>query len=146
MAVTNAVPLTGTCLCGRVCYTIDAGGVFDAGYCHCSNCRRASGAPVIAWANVELEAFHLTRGEPTAFALSEQGERAFCPRCGSQLLYRPAEPAAHVSVTVGSLDTPEDPSVMPRVHLFVGEKLCWLALEDELPRYSSNQVAHPDRR
>jgi hypothetical protein len=38
--------LTGGCVCGAVRYRIDAM-PFDAGYCHCTLCRRSSGSPVL---------------------------------------------------------------------------------------------------
>ena len=40
-------PITGGCFCGAIRWEAD--GVFDAGYCHCSVCRRISGAPVYSF-------------------------------------------------------------------------------------------------
>lgn len=138
--------LTGGCLCGEVRYAFDVSGIFDAGYCHCSMCRRATGAPVLAWVNVEPGAFRVTLGEPAAYASSQAGERVFCARCGSQLFYRPADLTAHLSLNSGTLDAPQDPRVVPRVHIFGGDQLSWLALSDKLPRYPANQLPHPSKR
>ena len=39
---------TGGCLCGAIRYRI-TGAPVEALYCHCRMCRRAHGAPVVAW-------------------------------------------------------------------------------------------------
>jgi hypothetical protein len=47
----------GGCFCCAIRYAfLD---VFDAGYCHCSICRRTSGAPVIAWVNTPRASFRV---------------------------------------------------------------------------------------
>ena len=47
----------GGCFCGAIRYAfLD---VFVAGYCHCSICRRMSGAPVIAWVNTPRASFRV---------------------------------------------------------------------------------------
>ena len=51
----------GGCLCGAVRYELAAEGAFDAGYCHCSMCRRSTGAPVLAWALVRRSHFRLVQ-------------------------------------------------------------------------------------
>jgi hypothetical protein len=42
-----AEQLTGGCLCGAIRYEIDR--VFDVMYCHCSRCRKATGAAALAY-------------------------------------------------------------------------------------------------
>jgi len=109
-------------------------------------CRRLTGSPVLAWVNVEPDAFRVTHGEPVAYRSSQVGIRAFCGHCGSQLFSRPADSTGHISLNTGTLDSPHDPRVAPRLHMFSGEQLPWLALSDLLPRYPANQLPHPDRR
>ena len=46
----------GGCLCGALRYRLDAAPL-DIGYCHCSMCRRSTGAPVLAWACIPAAAF-----------------------------------------------------------------------------------------
>jgi hypothetical protein len=43
--------LTGGCHYQAIRYEVES--IFDAGYCHCSICRKLSGAPVLAWANIK---------------------------------------------------------------------------------------------
>ncbi len=138
--------LPGGCLCGNVRYAIAPARIFDAGYCHCSMCRRLTGSPVLAWINVEPKAFQITNGEPAAYQSSQAAERVFCDRCGSQLFSRSADTMAYIALNTGTLDDPRDPRVAPRLHMFSGEQLPWLALSDSLLRYPANQLPHPDLR
>jgi hypothetical protein len=56
-------PFGGGCLCGAIRYEIDW--VFDVIYCHCNQCRRINGAPVLLSAQVPGNAFLLTEGSPS---------------------------------------------------------------------------------
>lgn len=134
-------PLEGGCHCGAIRYRVTA--VFDAGYCHCSICRRISGSAVMAWANAPAEAFALLRGSPRAHATSERGARHFCGDCGSGL-YWAADGEPYVSLGLGSLDDPE--AVRPVVHVCYADKVSWFETADSLPRFPTNAAPHPDDR
>ena len=41
--------LTGHCHCGSIRYEIRGEPIYSA-LCHCSDCRRSAGAPVVGWA------------------------------------------------------------------------------------------------
>ncbi|HSC33780.1 MAG TPA: GFA family protein, partial [Thermodesulfobacteriota bacterium] len=58
--------LEGGCLCGEVRYKVN-GTIIDAGYCHCRLCRRASGAPVVAWLTVPVQSFSYLQGAASVF-------------------------------------------------------------------------------
>ncbi len=132
---------TGGCLCGAVRYRIEE--IFDAGYCHCSNCRRSTGGAVGAWAHVKAPHFELTKGEPKSHATTDAGARDFCGECGSTLYFRAADGSFH-SVTIGTFDEPC--RVRPKIHICIDDGLDWLEIDDELPRYSDNRSPHPDER
>jgi hypothetical protein len=134
-------PLDGGCFCGAIRYRI--GAVFDAGYCHCSICRRISGAPVSAWANIPADEFALLKGTPNAFATSAHGQRHFCGDCGGALFWA-EDGGANVSVGLGTLDDPE--AVKPAVHICGADRLSWFAIDDDLPRFPHSRLSHPDRR
>lgn len=54
--------LAGACLCRTVGYAV----ADEFGYalnCHCSNCRRATGAAFKPFAGIARDKFSLTRGE-----------------------------------------------------------------------------------
>ncbi len=130
MALT-ATDLEGGCLCGAVRYRLDpAAATVD--YCHCKMCRRWSGAPVSAWAQVTVAQFHLTKGKPASFASSAHCQRHFCAACGTSL-YMTDDEGRSVGLMLGTLDNPE--ALAPTAHGWQSRQLAWLALSDNLPRW-----------
>ncbi|MFQ5775190.1 MAG: GFA family protein [Kiloniellaceae bacterium] len=123
----------GGCLCGAVRYRID-GPIDSVVHCHCSMCRRASGAPVVTWLTVAADRFALTKGEPVRFKSSDHGERGFCPTCGAQITFVTRHRPQEVDVTVGSLDHPE--AHPAERHIWTSSRLPWLRLDEELPAYA----------
>jgi hypothetical protein len=127
--------LTGGCLCGAVRYEVKhlAGDVVD--YCHCAECRKAGGAPVVAWLEVAPSRFRVVRGAAKGFASSARATRWFCADCGSQL-YMADNAGGLVGVTLGTLDDPGQ--VLPTVHGWESERVAWLRIDDSLPRYDKS--------
>jgi len=138
--------VTGGCLCGAVRYAADPDGVFDAGYCHCSMCRRASGAPVVAWALMRAASFRVTRGELRFYQSSAACRRGFCETCGTQLVYEGPEMAEMVGFHTATLDASAPAALRPRLHMCVTDRLDWFEVRDELPVFADNRLTHPDRR
>jgi hypothetical protein len=130
------LPLAGGCLCGAIRYQISAE-PRSADYCHCSMCRRAAGAPVVARLTVSNEAFAWTTREPAVYRSSEAAERLFCPECGTQLALR--DEPDYLDVTLASLDTPE--AVRPSYHIWTESRIGWFDIADELPRYAGSPRA-----
>ena len=114
--------LKGSCLCGARAYEIY--GELDGVYvCHCSICRKASGANGNWILIVPAERFRWVRGEDhgVTFALSETYSITRCKTCGTPL---PAEvDPKNVYVTAGTLDTPLGKGI--RMHLFCASKSDW---------------------
>ena len=127
--------LDGGCLCGGARYRLDtqAGDVVD--YCHCGQCRKASGAPVTAWIQVPPGRFWITRGEARAYRSSERGTRWFCPDCGGTLHMTDPEDRS-VGVALGSLDDPA--ALEPTVHGWTSFAVPWLHIADGLPRHEAD--------
>lgn len=124
--------LQGGCLCGEVRY--EAGDrPFHATICHCSMCRRAAGAPMVAWFSVPLADDRVIAGAPRLFASSDRAERSFCPRCGTPLTFRSADAPGEIDITTASLDDPE--AVPPADHTRTSARLGWLRLADGLPEW-----------
>ena len=65
----GSADLTGGCLCGAIRFRVRDEAIVTT-LCHCSLCRRAAGAPLVAWAMFPLAAFALERGALTIFASS----------------------------------------------------------------------------
>ncbi|MED5618202.1 GFA family protein [Ideonella sp. BN130291] len=140
--------LCGGCFCGAVRYAVQA--VFDAGYCHCSICRRISGAGAVCWFSVREEHFRVTRGHPQALHSSEHFTRYFCGACGTHLygtddLPPPPKVGSRlVSAMLGTLDEPE--LVPPRIHQWWSSRMRWYGDAAGLPTFDTGRISHPDER
>lgn len=121
----------GGCQCGAVRYEV-RGAISNETLCHCTFCRRVSGAPVVAWFSVPPDAFRLTRGRMKTFPSSPGVVRSFCADCGTPLTYQ-RDGLEELDVTTCSLDDPE--SAPPRDHTFTRSALGWAPVDDGLPRY-----------
>jgi len=132
--------MLGGCYCGRIRYEA-AGAPFHETACHCSICRRTTGAPYVAWFSVRSADFRFTAGEPARFSSSPHGTRTFCPTCGTQLTFKSSGAPGEIDVTTGSLDDPE--TVPPRDHIFIGTRLRWVRIDDGLPAHHGERPADP---
>jgi hypothetical protein len=113
---------TGSCLCGARAYEI-TGELDGVWVCHCSLCRKASGANGNWILIVPRARFRWLRGEDhgETFALRPSYTITRCKTCGTPL---PAEvDDAHVYVTAGTLDEPLGAGV--RTHLFCASRADW---------------------
>jgi len=128
----NARVHAGGCLCGGVRYEVTAEALDDVAHCHCTMCRRASGAPLVAWFTVPPEAFRLTLGALRTWRSSAAGERGFCPDCGCQISFRDDGFPDELDVTAATLDDPEQ--ARPSRHIWTENTLSWLQIDDHLPR------------
>jgi len=122
----------GGCLCGAVRYRL-TGPVAPSVHCHCTMCRRASGAPVVTWLTVPSAGFAVIKGALKTRASSSHGARGFCPDCGAQMTFVTSRRPDDVDVSVGTLDKPEDHP--PRHHIWTSSRLSWLHLDEHLPDY-----------
>ena len=124
--------LRGGCFCGRIRYEA-AGTPFHETSCHCSICRRTTGAPFVAWFSVPRAQFRLVCGEPVRFRSTPKGTRSFCPQCGTQLTFEHEDFPGEMDVTTCSLDDPN--ALSPKDHTWTSSKLAWVTLADPLPRH-----------
>jgi hypothetical protein len=130
LSVTTPDMLTGGCFCGRLRYEADAA-PFNQTHCHCSICRRTTGAPYVAWFSVARERFRL-KGEPTRFRSSGKATRSFCPECGTQITFE-LDGTDEVDINTSSLDQPE--RVPPVDHIYTASRVEWVKLADGLPQF-----------
>lgn len=125
--------LTGRCLCGAIAYRLE-GAPTSAALCHCADCRRAAGAPVVAWAMYPEAALTLTGGQPRTINSSGAAMRSFCGDCGSGLFYRNAEHLPGiVDVQIATLDDPD--ALPPGAQIQVAERIGWMATAHALPAF-----------
>jgi hypothetical protein len=122
--------LKGGCFCGRIRYEA-AGQPFHRTSCHCSICRRTTGAPFVTWYSVSRSQFRFVLGEPTRFRSTAKATRSFCPGCGTQLTFEHQDSADEIDITTCSLDDPN--ALPPEDHTRTSSKLSWIILADGLP-------------
>jgi hypothetical protein len=125
--------IAGGCHCGAIRYEVE-GEALAHTLCHCRDCRRSAGAPMIGWAMYQAEAVKITRGTPKVYTSSEHGRRHFCPVCGTGLFYTNAE------ILPGMIDiqsaTYDDPDAVPaQAHVQVAERIGWMEHVHELPAF-----------
>jgi hypothetical protein len=124
--------LKGGCYCGAIRYEV-AGTPYHETNCHCSICRRTTGAPFVAWFSVRRAGFRLVQGTPARFRSTAKGTRSFCPHCGTQLTFERADAAGEIDVTTCSLDDPE--RLPPKDHVRTSSRLVWVQPGDGLPEF-----------
>jgi hypothetical protein len=134
--------LVGHCLCGTVRYRI-SGRIGPVVYCHCSQCRRASGTAFATNANVRKSdiAFLSGRDRITEFESSPGKIRAFCSRCGSPIYSRTDSDPDHLRIRLGTLDG--DPGRRSLAHCWVSSKAAWFAITDALPQFPEGPPPRP---
>lgn len=122
--------LSGSCLCRGVRYEID-GPLLEMGHCHCSMCRKASGAAFGTYARVSWKSFRFVSGEDRvqSYASSPGVTRTFCDRCGSTLQWI-REGRDNFGLAAGTLDA--DPGVKPSYQIWTGSKVPWWELDPDL--------------
>lgn len=125
--------LAGGCHCGAIRYEVEGEALTHA-LCHCSDCRRHAGAPMVAWTMYPQAAVRITQGVTKTYQSSQHGRRQFCPDCGTGLFY------TNDAVLPGLIDiqsaTYDEPDAVPaRVHIQVAERIGWMAHAHELPMH-----------
>lgn len=128
----GTVTREGGCMCGKVRYRAEGEPVWVL-HCHCESCRRSASAPMVTWVGYREEQFGLTGADPKSYASSQGVQRRFCGDCGSQLIFISERWPGEVHILAATLDDPA--SVTPTGHVYTVEKLPWLHLGDDLPRY-----------
>lgn len=122
--------LKGQCHCGAIRYEMPKE-VLRHTLCHCADCRRHAGAPMVAWAMVPGEQLEIM-GQPTVYRSSKHGRRHFCGTCGTGLFYvNEATLPGMIDVQTGTLD---DPNALPaQAHIQIADRIEWMKSAHELP-------------
>ena len=115
----------GGCRCGAVRFEADGRPNWVA-WCHCESCRRATGAPVAAYAGFPVTAVRFPAGPPTEYASAPGVRRGFCGRCGSPISFVGERWPGEVHLHLGSFDDSSD--LAPTAEAFAEERLPWVHL------------------
>lgn len=124
--------VTGRCFCGDVRFTVTGPEKF-ACFCYCESCQRAAGAPVVAWATYDRDAFRVTDGEMCWRESSRGVRRGHCPQCGSAMTYENDQRRGEIDIAINCLDDPATPT--PQAHIWTGDKQDWVQIGGDLPVY-----------
>ena len=128
--------LAGSCLCEAMRYEV-ANAFAYALNCHCSQCRRATGAPFKPFAGIAREKLRLTQGAGNRLVWGDEARShdVRCRTCGS-FLYSIVRDNAFAHVVMGTLR--DQPAIRPTAHIFVGSKAPWFTITDNLPQHAGH--------
>ncbi|MBI1683003.1 GFA family protein [Caulobacter hibisci] len=140
--MTDQGPLSGGCNCGAVRYVIASPPVAVIA-CHCTSCRRQSGAAFSVNLIVRADTMSV-EGELASWLDpdTESGaviDRQFCGACGSPIRSVPTAARQMIAVKAGCLDTPE--SFAPQMHIWTRSALPWATIPEGLPRFEKGPGA-----
>ena len=127
----------GSCLCGSVRFHLSSEPLWTA-LCYCETCRRATSAPVVAWMGFAPERV-TWEGERTFYRSSQVATRGFCATCGTQMSFESTAWPGEIHLYAVSLEDPG--GYEPQLHCHYAERLEWLSIEDDLPRYAATAEA-----
>jgi len=125
--------MTGGCMCGAVRFTA-AGDPNWVAHCHCTDCRRATGAAFSTYAGFPKTKVRFDAETPPGRPSSSGVMRRFCPQCGTPISYEGERWADEIHLFIGTLDDPAQ--LEPTAHVYTSEQLPWVQLADGLPKFS----------
>jgi hypothetical protein len=132
--------LRGGCLCGGVRYEC-AGDPANASYCHCDDCKRATGGPYTVGVLVRAADLRILCGQVRGYTtIADSGRkitREFCPNCGSPLFTRAEKCPDSVFLKAGSLDEPE--LVKPSCQTWTKRAVPWAHIDTKLPCFRESR-------
>lgn len=128
--------LRGSCLCGTVTYEVSPP-FSKFAHCHCTRCRKSTGAAhasniylapsQFAWTSGEEAVAHFDLSSALSFA------KWFCRNCGSPTP-RLSRSGRTIVVPAGSLD--DSPNEEPIARIFCSSEAPWACVGDTLPRFA----------
>jgi hypothetical protein len=126
--------IQGSCLCGGMRFEIDEEEILFINNCHCSWCRKVTGAAYGTFIQIPGAHFRWISGADllSTYESSPGNHRAFCKTCGSRAP-QSQNWAQHVTVPAGLLDG--DPLARPVVNIYTGSKAPWHDIREEIPSF-----------
>ena len=103
------------------------------GHCHCESCRRNTSSAFTTFVGVPRNASRSTGREPAVYRSSPGVRRLFCANCGTPIAYDADAYPDEIHFYAACLEYPA--GVIPQFHVYCAEKLPWVELADDLPRY-----------
>lgn len=131
----------GGCLCGAVRYRLE-GAPIRVGVCHCSLCRRNTGAPFAVLAVFDRSQLVHERGEQRHWDTPDY-RRHFCPTCGSAT-YSECLSNTTLDVHVGALD--DAAALTPTFELWTQDAATWVPRDPKWVSYQRGRGSGPTER
>ncbi|MEZ5572207.1 MAG: GFA family protein [Halioglobus sp.] len=130
-------PVSGSCQCGDVTYTVNAEPLFTYA-CHCSSCQKRTGSAFSLGAIIATTALDL-KGALTAWSrLSDQGNtntRYSCASCGNIIYGLSDNNPELAKLQPGTLE--DTSAVEPEVHIWTSKKQPWLTLPARVRQFET---------
>lgn len=132
--------MLGKCLCGQIEFEI-SGTIPKLYQCHCSLCRKQSGASSNTATIIAEAHFRWVDGQEYISSwVKDTGFRSdFCSHCGSPVP-NPLGSTAYYWVPAGLLE--EDVQLSVSAHLFVGSKASWDVISSPGRQYETMPELH----
>ncbi len=125
--------MSGGCMCGAVRYET-TGESFAVNHCHCHSCRKHNGAPVVTLAGFKADQVRFSGDERKIYESSPGVGRAFCGKCGTPLTWEGGgDRGPIIEFHISTFDNPD--VLVPSAHAFYPERITWMDIADNLPRY-----------
>lgn len=134
-SVGATLPITGRCYCGAISVRATQAPQIVC-LCHCVDCRRVSGAPMVAVAAFDASVVTFEPDDGCAVSLVPGAVRNFCGKCGSPLSFRGDYVPDQIYVPIGLLDQAGE--LTPQVHSYESQRLPWLHIDDDIQRFESS--------
>ena len=124
LAARGMIETTGRYHCGATRCRVQ-GDPQHSALCHCEDCRRCAGAPLVKWIAFDVGDVIVTKGEPQIYRSPNHGRRSFCSTCGAGLFYDSAQMLPGIiDVQTATLDDPN--FFPPSVHFQTAERIPWM--------------------
>jgi hypothetical protein len=131
---------SGGCLCGAIRYAVSAP-LANVIACHCTHCRKISGAGSSHNVAIPTSALTITQGEPKVYAdtadSGNQLNRFFCGNCGSSLFSRREKMPEMTVLKAGTLD--DASGLKLAMNIWTDSALPWMHLDPAIEKHRKNR-------
>ena len=127
---------TASCNCGAIRIEV-RGNPVRVGLCHCTTCRKESGAPCTTIAIWRADSV-MVEGE-TASWKDTTDARHFCPSCGS-VLFGSSDGSGEIAIGLGAFDVVPT-GLAPTYELWAGRREKWLEVVTPTEQFPGHRTA-----
>jgi len=115
------MPFSGSCLCGKTTYTVDADKPEIVGKDHCEDCQKQSGSAYSLVAVFHKSAVKISGPVKEYTSKGDSGKnvtRSFCSECGSPIAHDPEAAPEIIAIKVGTLDKDQKKNLKPEHDIY----------------------------